>query len=498
MLSLDDLLTIAEEDLPRYGLDLEQTHDILPCSASQARMLAITSEAPTAYVSQASAHFHGLDLTRYRLAWDRVVTVHPILRTVFVQVGPGVSSPDLFYAAVVLHDARLPWTLVGASDGVSAAQLADRELARGLPLGHHMLRFAVLEGPDDEFDFVLTIHQALHDAPFLDLVFQDLVRAYESEQPVPGRAEHALYLQHIQSLDTGRAQEFWKRRLNNYAGMAFPPLPCVTFLPTTSNVLRRTLTVELASAALRAHADPSDLLAAAWAVVLRKHSGTDDICFGRLVHTRPAERDHLVLGPTQNVIPVRLSVDDALTVSSFVAEVARYAADAGPFQFLDIDQIKQTVPAVATAAALFSTVLDVTVGASRPASPLVPTLDFTPLDSSVAVHATVHRESVELRVAYDHRVLERGHVHWLTEHLCAAVIELANAHEGLLLGDVSAVSQQERHTQVVEWNPDARMLADPRCCIHELVEREVRAHPNKVAIEFLDGVQLTYTEMNAK
>ncbi|KAJ3165031.1 hypothetical protein HDU88_004750 [Geranomyces variabilis] len=531
LLSIDDLLAIAEKDLPLYGLDLEKLHDLLPCSPAQARMLAASSEEDpaggTAYITQARASLRGgvHDLDRYQRAWNAVIADCPVLRTVFFQVGGHAATArrDLFYAGAVLEEMHVPISIIKNEEGEAMMMTAD-DLARSeldslscMPFGKPMLRMAALEegaaaaAAAGDFHFVLTIHQVLHDALSLDLILGDVQRAYdESTTTTVPRADHALYIRHLQqNSDVKLAQRYWSEHLNGFAGMAFPALPQMMFQPRAS----ASATVErtLVAAARFDGFSAEDLLAAAWAVVLSKHAGTDDVCFGRLIHNRPTELglglglglDHTITGPTQNVIPCRLTVDDSASVRELITAVASFAVESGPHRFLDIDHIKKLIPAVATTAALFSTLLDVSQQHSREETSPPSRPDFVissdDVDCSVAIHAQVTAAGpIELRVAYDPRVLERQNVYWLVEHLCAAFEELATAADNLTVGGISAVSLDELNTQIFTWNPEDRMLADPRCCIHELVEREARRRPDKIAVEFLDGLRLTYAEMNTK
>jgi hypothetical protein len=63
------------------------------------------------------------------------------------------------------------------------------------------------------------------------------------------------------------------------------------------------------------------------------------------------------------------------------------------------------------------------------------------------------------------------------------------------IGNLPLLTAQEQHQLLVEWNNTLVDYPQDKC-IHQLIEQQVKANPDAVAVVF-EGQQLTYRDLNS-
>ncbi|KAL8945282.1 MAG: hypothetical protein Q9211_000200 [Gyalolechia sp. 1 TL-2023] len=245
----------------------------------------------------------GLEVVRLVHACERTIRHHLILRTLFVQYGATLQQ-------VVL---KFP---------MKGMVLVTREGNDGEVKGEMCYKLSV------------KIRHAFYDAISLPIVFEDLLAAYTPQQALTERPSFYDWVSYVKSLDPAPLREFWTKVLQgSLMTYLVPPvrLPTSGF-PSRNEIIMHVPMIQTS------YGTPASVLQAAWALVLSRATGHQDVVFGSINANRNSTFPDvdLVAGPCLNQLPVRVSLDRAAvtTLGSLIAEVQAQAVAAIPHQHL--------------------------------------------------------------------------------------------------------------------------------------------------------------------
>lgn len=122
--------------------------DVYPCSPLQEGLMA-TSAKSGAYISTMAFRLPEIDPSRFRAAWEMIISSEEILRTRIVEVAPYGSLQAII-------DVPVEWE----SDGSSVGAYLESMNGRGMDYGGRLCRFALILD-NGLWHFVLTIHHAV-------------------------------------------------------------------------------------------------------------------------------------------------------------------------------------------------------------------------------------------------------------------------------------------------------------------------------------------------
>jgi amino acid adenylation domain-containing protein/non-ribosomal peptide synthase protein (TIGR01720 family) len=255
-----------------------------------------------------------VDAERLRAAWERVVARHGILRTAFRWDG---AEP----VQEVHESVELPFAVEeadGMDDGDFAAWLhVDR--VRGFAMdAAPLMRFLLLRHGDAHWRLVWTFHHALLDGRSFPRLIEEAFGFYDApdaaEPPVP-RAYGDFIAWQAAQVDTG-AEAFWRERLQGFRAatpLAIEGLGEVAAQREQGDaetMLDAETTKRLKALAGEREVTLNTLVQAAWAVLLGRYSGEEDVCFGatRVGRSQTVEGAEKMVGLFINTVPVRVQV----------------------------------------------------------------------------------------------------------------------------------------------------------------------------------------------
>ncbi len=302
------------------GRELE---DVYPLTAMQEAMLLHAEATPGSYLVQFVHPLAGaVDAAALRRAWEQVVARHAVLRTAFARDG----LPEPMQA--VLRRAELPFEVVDgrgvpeAERGAELAALLRADRARGFdPARAPLLRVALVRWADDAWEMAWSFHHALLDGWSAARVVGEVAAVYRAAAEgrravLPDPWPFRDLVEWTRRGDAGEAESFWRRELDGFA--ATTPVGADRPTATGSAGDGGDVRVALPAAtvdALRALARErrltlNTLVQGAWALVLARRAGTDDVVFGATVSGRPAELPAVEerVGLFINTLPVRVRV----------------------------------------------------------------------------------------------------------------------------------------------------------------------------------------------
>src|SRR5262249_6225260 len=270
-----------------------------------------------------------VDVVSLEHAWQAVMDRHAVLRSSFHW--KELEKP----LQVVHHSVKLPfglqdWSALSFEERQDRLKLflkADRDRDFDLSIAP-LIRMVAIRMAPAVWQLVISFHHVLLDGWSVATVFQEAARCYEaycqgaepSLEPVRPFEDYIAWLQHQ---DFDRAEAFWRRMLDGYKG----PAPISVDLTPGRMVgpgepyesqqvkLSRETTAALQNLARGNQLTFNTVVQGAWAVLLSRYTGDNDVVFGATCSGRPAELKGIefMVGLFINTLPVRVQVDPGET-----------------------------------------------------------------------------------------------------------------------------------------------------------------------------------------
>ncbi|HEY2443582.1 MAG TPA: amino acid adenylation domain-containing protein, partial [Streptosporangiaceae bacterium] len=263
-----------------------------------------------------------LDVDAFAAAFGWVVERHAVLRSGFHWAEadePLQVVHDQVDWRPVVHDLR---ELTGEAQRGAAADLIAARQAGPMDLtAAPLMRLDLIRLSGHRTAGLWTYHHLVLDGWSLAIVYGDLLRRYRAGigyNPPPPRPfrEHVAWLH-----AAGDGASYWQAEL---AGATFTQL-AVPRPPTGAGYNRRAVTLDteqIEALARAARVTPGVVLHAAWALVLARYAGTDDVVFGTVVSGRPATTPGVeqMVGMFINTVPVRVQIDRRRAAGDFLRD----------------------------------------------------------------------------------------------------------------------------------------------------------------------------------
>ncbi|WP_371579892.1 amino acid adenylation domain-containing protein [Streptomyces sp. NBC_01314] len=317
------LVSLGDEDLAAFRERHPNLSDVWPLTPMQSGMLfesMLSDSGYDAYRMQSVFTFAGrVDPGRMRAAGQALLDRHSALRAAFA---PDTSG-DL--VQLVVDGVELPWreldfrTLVPEEREAAFERFLAGDQTEPFDLATPpLLRMTLVRLGAERAALVLTLHHALLDGWSEPVLAQDLLRLYAtggdpaSVPPVRGFRDHLAWLARR---DERSAAEAWAAEL---AGVDRPTLLGGTAVArdevsgSEAGTTDVPLTDEEAERLVRRAAELgvtlNTLVQGAWAVVLGRLTGRDDVLFGATVSGRPPGLPGVesMVGLFINTLPVRV------------------------------------------------------------------------------------------------------------------------------------------------------------------------------------------------
>ncbi|EHY87750.1 non-ribosomal peptide synthetase [Saccharomonospora azurea] len=453
-------------------------------------------------------------------AVQQVVDRHEALRTTFPSEG-GVAwqeiAPHVVVPLPLVDLSPFPEEEREAEFHRRARQEAEHvfDLARG-PL----LRVTLYRLDDDAYDFLFNTHHIVTDGWSINNFVRELLVCYEAlldgrPAPLPDLpVQYADYTvwerDRMRGAFLDERLAYWRSRLGDRNPGSELPLdrprpPVQTFRGGSLHFeLATDLADDLRALSRRHHTTLFVTLVSALKVLIHRYTADDEVVVGTPIANRHHRDIENLIGFFVNtlVLDTDLAGDPAVSeVLRRVGEVAKgaYAHQDVPFELLvnefrpeqgmSMNPLFQVCFALQTAPAeeagehsLLGPVQEIRNGTSK-----------FDLWISIAEREGVLAGSVEYNAdIFEHATIER-----LVDSYQVLLREFADAPDRPV-SELRILRPEEEHKILVEWNRTEHDFGEPgRCCLHELVERQVERRPDQVAVRF-EGTDLTYAELDRR
>jgi amino acid adenylation domain-containing protein len=493
--------------------------DLLPASFAQQRLwfLSQIEKVSLSYNIPAALRIRGaLDIDGLRQSFQALMRRHESLRTVFVTVD---GEPHVRLLPI---DATCPLTRVDLSarapDPDALAHLLRDEGLRPFDLAQGpLIRASLFRVKADEHVLLFTVHHIVSDGWSAGILLNELSAFYrsitrgEASSLAPLAVQYPDYAAWQRRwFDDDRLAahlEYWRQAL--YDAPILLTLPTDRPRPAEPSHLGAVVPIRLDAslgAALRQLSREQgvtlfNILFAAWAAVLSRLAGQDDLVIGIPSANRGQREVEPLIGFFVNTLALRVDLSDSPSVEQLLHRVRDLALSAQDHQDVPFEQVVEHVnpPRCLEHAPLFQVLFawqNIDAGALALAGlqvepePLPFERAKFDLDLVLSeVDETIGGSLTYATDLFDRHTIER-HVAYLVTMLEAmvedprrpvATIDLLGANERALLLDT--------------WNRTTTPYPDR--LFHQLFEDQVQRNPHGHALVF-GGETLTYQEVNAR
>ncbi|KAJ1922691.1 hypothetical protein IWQ60_006355, partial [Tieghemiomyces parasiticus] len=514
------LLHCIVADLDRIATDLAELRlaptdvaDLYPMTLTQQGLWTATAKDPAEYVIQFALTVVGDTSTdQIHRALASVVARHAILRTVFLTA---FSNAHCTGVQVVTKQPLFGWTEVtewSELDVDAEGAYLTTNWRRGFRAGEPLLRALVKRGSQGRHRLVVAIHHALMDGWTMGVFLDELRRTIQGDHslatiPPPQFRDYVRWT--LEQRDHW-APEYWRTYLHGVDQptlLALPHDPCAT---PAKREHRLTLYADLdrLKTLFQAHGlTIYTVLKAAWAVVLSRYTGREDVVFGSVVSGRalPLAGIEGLFGCLVNTVPCRVRIDPELPVPNQLRRLNNEGRLGIPREHDHLTNITRWVPSDVPVSGLFNTLLvleNVPDWGSGTVDDSVTFTDLTSVRSTeYAMTVIVQAEDGQLisYLNWDLATFAQPYVEALGQHLQATFDQLM----GCLREDSRGVStlssrrllSPDEYQAATEDLTRPTAVIDVNTCAHDLFVQQVQHIPNTTAVEYDDPVRglITWT-----
>ncbi|WP_199896765.1 non-ribosomal peptide synthetase, partial [Streptomyces niger] len=510
------LAGLDQAAVDRIAGDGRDVEDIYPLTPMQSGMLFHTLAEPGsgAYFEQMSFVLDGVtDPRLLERAWHHVTDHLEILRgsVVWEQVDRPLMVVRRRVATPVTH---LDWRGLSADEQAEAlARHLAEDRARGIDLSATpLVRIALARTSDTAVRVLRTSHHVLLDGWSTFQMLDELTTTYRAlqagERPaLPARRPFSAYVEWLEHQDLTEAEAYWRALLD---GFDEPTALPYDRRPTTSHRAQSAerLVTRLPAGASRQLYDfarahrltVNAVVQGAWALLLSRYAGEQDVVFGATVSGRPADlpgADSMV-GMLINTLPVRVAVDGDLPVGEWLAGVQEAQVEARQYEYVPLPRI-QGWSGVERGTNLFESLVafenfpvDGDTGQADDGVRLhgLEGADVTNFPLNLIAYAG---DELAFALAYDPELFDAATVERLAAHLTALLTGMAATPEQPVSA-VSMLAAGEWDRLVREWGV-TEGTAPWEGTIHERVAQRAALTPDALAVSCA-GETLTYRELD--
>jgi amino acid adenylation domain-containing protein len=484
------------------------------------------------YVSQTGFVLNGvLQMEAFEHAWQTAVDRHPILRTGFVWAG--VEKPlQIVHRTVAIPIQRLDWRGLTENEhreALAAWLQSDRRTGFDL-LRPPIMRVTLMQIADDAWYFVNSHHHILLDGWSFSLVLREALVHYEAftrgaslRLPLP--RPYREYIAWLKGQDLQAAENFWRESL---AGLTAPTPLVVDGIPRSSREpvvdhcdealrfaeqrlrLSKRRSDALRTLAQRLHVTLNTIMQGAWALLMHRYSGEEDLVFGTTVSGRPPDLpgSETMVGLFINTLPVRARVSGDEPLFPWLRRLQEQNSVMRQYEFTPLATI-QRWSELAGGRSLFESLVVFDNYPDEDAGSQPSDLNISPLDGDHdgGISRTAGRNNYPLSViiepnvelgvilCYEHRRFQSHAMTRLLRHY-GALLEAMTNRPDARLSELSLLDHAERQQLVVDWS-GIELERSTDICVHGLFESQARRKPEAVAVVSEEGL-LRYRELDAR
>ncbi|MEG0636917.1 MAG: condensation domain-containing protein, partial [Pseudomonas sp.] len=209
------LAALTQGQLDSLPVPAAQIADVYPLSPMQQGMLfhSLYDQQAGNYINQLRVDVEGLDVQRFKQAWQAALDAHDILRSGFVLQGELEQAVQVVRKSVALPCSEHDWRGQPALEQALQA-LAEGERQQGFDLTEApLLRLVLVQTGEARHHLIYTNHHILMDGWSTSRLLGEVLQRYAGLAPQAQATHYRDYIAWLQGQDAAVAQAFWQAQL---------------------------------------------------------------------------------------------------------------------------------------------------------------------------------------------------------------------------------------------------------------------------------------------
>jgi amino acid adenylation domain-containing protein len=476
----------------------------------------IGTDASLAFNESASIRLRGvLDVEALRAALGDVVARHEALRSTFSADGLTMLVGEAPRVELPVHD----WSTSGDEERAArlrALTTAAVEEPFDLVSGP-LVRFALVRLGAEEHVLVITAHHIVCDGWSFGVIGGELAALYTArregtEAPLGPPDLFSDYARELQAggaeAERTEAEGYWVRQFAGGVPVLDlpgdrPRPPAKTYAAAREDrLLSADLTRRVKAAGARGGASPFATLLSAFAALMHRLSGQDDLVVGIPSAGQAASGRSGLVGHCVNMLPLRMRVRGAMPFAELLASARTTVLDAQDHQQITFGSLLTLLPIVRDPSRLplVSVIFNLDRAVTADAMP------FAGLHAELASNPRTYENfdlflnavevdgALSLECQYNTDLFDGATVRrWLESY--ELLLDGITREPQAEVGALPMLTGADRDA-IARCNDTAQPHGSARR-VHELVEEQAARTPAAVAVEF-DGHAISYGELNAR
>ncbi|SFJ64582.1 amino acid adenylation domain-containing protein [Thermoflavimicrobium dichotomicum] len=494
---------------------MEEIQDIYTLSPLQQGLLfhSVYAENSGMYFTQMAVTIKGsLNVDAFEQAWQQVVDRHTILRTGFIW-GETEQPVQVVYrkSPVKLH--QLDWRhLPPAEKQRKLAEWMEQDRMQDFDITvAPLMRLNLIQTEEQTYEFVWGYHHVLLDGWSLPIVLNEVFQSYDAlvkgkKLNLPTPRPYRDYIAWLRKQDMKKAEAYWRESLKGFTS----PTPLVVNEPTGEtgyHTLYRTLspsiTEKLHRLAREHQVTVNTIVQGAWAILLHRYSGEQEVLYGATVSGRPTELIGVeqMVGLFINTLPVRVQVPTDLPLVAWLKQLQAQQVELRQYEYSSLIDIHGWSEAPRGTPLFHSLFVyeNYPIGEST-SSGMDLNLELGNIRAVEQTHYPLSLvcapgKEMLLKMMYDRSQFTEKTVEQILTHVSNLLEQMVTDLE-MPVGKLSLLTPAEQQKILTDWNRTA--LDYPRSMmVHQLVEAQAERTPQQTAVVWGDE-SLTYQELNQR
>jgi amino acid adenylation domain-containing protein/non-ribosomal peptide synthase protein (TIGR01720 family) len=484
--------------------------DIFPLSPLQGGILfhALYRPGTGLYFEQFVCRLGGaVNRKAFADTWQFLVDRHSILRTAFVTKGKR-EPVQVVFRRLPFTVQELDWTALAPSEQATRLEefLADDralEFAFNRP---PLMRVTLVQLAPDSWQLIWSHHHILLDGWSLSLLMQEFLTVYQalcdgSEPRLETRRPYGDYINWCGKQDRREAESFWR---DNLSGFVSPTPLGIDRTGSTGGAVKQEHylssfsvdeTASLEAFARSRRLTPSTLFQAAWALLLSRYSGEDDIVFGVTLSGRSAPLPGIeqMIGMFINTLPLRLRASGSQKLGAWLQDIQSLNLDLQQHEYCNLTDIHGWSP-LPRGQQLFESLLVYenypveTLPSSATTGMRIESVELIESTHFLLTAVVIPGHSLKLKISYDTNRIAPLQAQQVSEHLRSLVMQMPEGAD-LPLGAFKLPLTQSSTSALPGAQPSAIEQT-----LGERFAETASLHHSRIALSF-GSEQWTYAQL---
>jgi amino acid adenylation domain-containing protein len=455
-----------------------------------------------------------LNVSAFMKAWNCVVARHEILRTSFRWKGleePLQMVHSNFNLSFELQDLR---SLSPAARQSRVQEYIQLDRKKGFNLEEApLMRLALFHMERADYQLVWTFHHIIADGRSHPIILNDVFTIYDEicqkkDWVLQQVRPYADYINWLQQQDNSESEGYWRQLLEGFKG----PTP-INLIRTAGNLdnensdidefeigIPEPVTTLLRTLAQENQLTLNTIIHGAWALLLSRYSGEEDVVFGTVGAGRrwAGEGAQAMVGLFINTLPLRVRVFLDKTLIPWLKEIRQLQIRLREHENTPLVKI-QGWSDFPRGMNFFESILIFDIyelnAFLRSNGRGWQNREFHLLEKTgypISLYAFAGT-SLLLKVAFDRQRFDRATMSRMLDHLKTLLVGISQNPERTLSA-LPILTDAERHQILAEWN-DTSFEYPRESCIHDLFDVQAEKSPDKGAVVF-GAEKLPYRELN--